>query len=396
MGSSRIERVASLDLVRGAAAFCVAIPHYFMLNSTGWQTAEAVSVLSVEVFFVLSGFVLAPQIMFCSRDGRLVNLLIFLVRRWMRTILPLLVALAAISVLVDQLFTADFFRYAFYVQNAFHQHNINDYFPVAWSLSVEEWFYVTFPVLMFVCAKAFRRVDWQFALIVVVAFIVAITALRTVFGDLQTWDAQVRRVTLFRIDSIGYGFLLYLIIQRLEASWGRTSAAYVRPVLAALLIGLSVLGLCVTMWAIAPEGGASRHVFPFVAAAFAMSVIALSYLSNSFFDKPYLGGLCIYLGRISYSVYLFHMMLVLLMRPSLQQLPLLAQLCIYVAGCVIFCSIFYQYFEKPILAARPKFKLGRSLVLGSLAPQARSQAAIAAAVTLIEEPGETVAVVKVD
>jgi len=395
MGSSRIERIASLDLVRGAAAFSVAIPHYFALNSTDRPTAEAVSVLSVEVFFVLSGFVLASQIMFCSRDGRPVNLLIFLVRRWMRTILPFLVALAAISVLVDQLFTADFFRYAFYVQNAYGQHNIKDYFPVAWSLSVEEWFYVTFPLLLFVCAKAFRRVDVQFALIVVVAFIVAITALRTVFGDLQTWDAQVRRVTLFRIDLIGYGFLLYLIIQRLEASWGRTSPAYVRPALAALLVGLSVLGLYLTMWAIAPDGGASRHVFPFVAAGFAMSVIALFYLSSSFFDKPYLGGFCIYLGRLSYSVYLFHIMLILLLRPSLQQLPILAQLGIYVAGCVIFCSIFYQYFEKPILAARPTFKLGRSPVLGSLAPQARSQGAIAAAVTLIEEPRQAVAV-KVD
>jgi peptidoglycan/LPS O-acetylase OafA/YrhL len=395
MGSSRIERIASLDLVRGAAAFCVAIPHYFVLNSTDWPTAEAVSVLSVEVFFILSGFVLAPQIMFCSRDGRLVNLLIFLMRRWMRTILPFLVALAAISVLVDQLLTADFFRYAFYVQNAYGQHNIRDYFPIAWSLSVEEWFYVTFPVLIFICARAFRRADMQFALIVVVAFIVAITALRTVFGDLQTWDAQVRRVTLFRIDSIGYGFLLYLIIQRLEARWSRSSAAYVRPILAALLIGFAVLGLCLTTWAIAPEGGGSRYFFPFVAAAFAMSVIALSYLSNSFFDKPYLGGFCIYLGRISYSVYLFHIMLILLLRPSLQHLPLFAQLSIYVAGCAIFCGIFYQYFEKPILAARPKFKPGRSPVLASLAPQARSQGAIAAAVTLIEEPAQAAAV-KVD
>ena len=41
MGSSRVERIASLDLVRGAAAFCVAIPHYFVLNSTDWkQLAE--------------------------------------------------------------------------------------------------------------------------------------------------------------------------------------------------------------------------------------------------------------------------------------------------------------------------------------------------------------------
>jgi peptidoglycan/LPS O-acetylase OafA/YrhL len=97
-----------------------------VLNSADWPAAQAVSVLAVEVFFVLSGFVLAPQIIFCSCDGRIVNLWVFLTRRWMRTIPPFLVALVAISLLTDQLMTGDFFRYAFYVQNAFEQHP--DYF----------------------------------------------------------------------------------------------------------------------------------------------------------------------------------------------------------------------------------------------------------------------------
>ena len=134
---SKVERVASLDLVRGTAAFTVAISHHFVLNSTDWPAAQAVSELAVEVFFVLSGFVLAPQILFCSRDGRIVNLWVFLTRRWMRTIPPFLVALVAISLLTDQLMTGDFFRYVFYVQNVFAQHNVQDYFAVAWSLSTE-------------------------------------------------------------------------------------------------------------------------------------------------------------------------------------------------------------------------------------------------------------------
>src|SRR5262249_36467213 len=102
----------------------------------------------------------------------------------------------------------------------------------------------------------------------------------------------------------------------------------------------------------------SRYIFPFVAAAVAMSVIALSYLTNSFVDKPYLGGFCIYLGRISYSVYLFYIMLILLLRPSLQHLPLLVQLCIYVAGCAILLQHFLPVLRKADSRCAPEVQAG--------------------------------------
>src|SRR5262245_32515456 len=156
------ERVASLDLVRGLAACSVAFCHYLTTNSQLWPRAETISILAVEVFFVLSGFVLAPQIIRCSQDGRAINLMIFLVRRWMRTVPPYLLALAAISILTGQLLTGDFIRYCLYLQNFIRQSNIADYYPVAWSLSVEEWFYVTFPLLVFIAAKATPARDFRF------------------------------------------------------------------------------------------------------------------------------------------------------------------------------------------------------------------------------------------
>jgi peptidoglycan/LPS O-acetylase OafA/YrhL len=106
-----MERVAAFDLLRGIAALSVAIPHFILLNSkAGW--AESVSVLAVEVFFVLSGFVLGPQILRCLRSGRAGDLGVFLARRWMRTIPPYLFALALISVIVGHVELADFTRYA--------------------------------------------------------------------------------------------------------------------------------------------------------------------------------------------------------------------------------------------------------------------------------------------
>ena len=94
-----MKRSASLDFLRGAAAFAVAIPHYLTANAPFQPFAEAFAIAGVEVFFVLSGFVLAPQIVdwVVAKPWR--NLGVFLVRRWMRTIPPYVVALMVIAVL---------------------------------------------------------------------------------------------------------------------------------------------------------------------------------------------------------------------------------------------------------------------------------------------------------
>ncbi len=194
-----MERVAALDLLRGVAALSVAIPHFVMLNSAS-DPAEIVSVLAVEVFFVLSGFVLGPQILRCLRSGQAGDLGVFLARRWMRTIPPYLFALALMSVIVGHVELADLARYALYVENLFAQDNVTDYFPVAWSLSIEEWFYIAFPGLLMIAAWRLRNNRDGFAVLVALGFIGTITVLRQLFGNLDDWGPSVRRVVAFRVE----------------------------------------------------------------------------------------------------------------------------------------------------------------------------------------------------
>ncbi len=98
------------------------------------------------MFFVLSGFVLAPQILMCFERPTLFPT--FLARRWMRTIPVYLLALVCISLVTGKLGSDDFLRYAIYSQNLFRQSNATDYYSIAWSLSVEEWFYILFPAVL--------------------------------------------------------------------------------------------------------------------------------------------------------------------------------------------------------------------------------------------------------
>jgi len=127
-------------------------------------------------------------------------------------------------VVFRELGSADFFRYAGYVQNLSSQYNNRDYYPVAWSLSVEEWYYVVFPPFLLLYGKLVtRRGDWSEYIWAALLFIACITLLRFVYGAVEDWGAHVRRVVVFRIDSIAYGFLLYLVLQR--ATFALTSSS---------------------------------------------------------------------------------------------------------------------------------------------------------------------------
>ena len=101
----------------------------------------------------------------------------------------------------------------------------------------------------------------------------------------------------------------------------------------------------------------SQQAFPYVTAAMGASAVALAHKAEFLFMKrKRLADFCRYLGGISYSVYLFHIILIMLLKPKLQNLDLIWQLLAYLSCLVVLCSIFWIYFEKPVLAARPKYR----------------------------------------
>ena len=109
--------------------------------------------------------------------------------------------------------------------------------------------------------------------------------------------------------------------------------------------------------AIGATGGAlSEQLFPFLAALFGCAVLSFFYLIAPIIQRigP-LRALSIYLGRISYSIYLFHIIAAQLLLPYGAGLPLAGRLGIYISVIVVFCSLFFWYFERPILAMRPRY-----------------------------------------
>lgn len=351
---SHAERVESLDLLRGLAAFAVMIPHFFMYYlADASALAEITSVTAVEVFFVLSGFVLGPQIVLCARRRNWATLRTFLLRRWMRTIPSYLVALLAISVIFGQIGSLDFWRYASYTQNLFSQHNARDYYPVAWSLSVEEWYYVAFPPFLLLYGKLTRVTGAWFEYAgAAVLFILVITLIRLAYGDMGDWGEHVRRVVEFRIDSIAYGFLLYLILEQAKFEWN----AALRLIAFLLLAASTALLFYINLQMLEGQAAWPKHIHPFVSAAFGMSTVTFFLSINALLRMEWMKAIGTCLGQISYPVYLFHLAILYVLARFLPPHNDAWHFLLYAGAVVLFTTIFFHGFEKPILASRPRYR----------------------------------------
>jgi peptidoglycan/LPS O-acetylase OafA/YrhL len=347
-------RLASLDFLRGMAAFLVVIPHFFVFEKIGVQTFEAISILGVEIFFVLSGYVLAPQILFIlNSENRFRNLKIFLIRRWMRTIPAYLIALICISVFSHRLWSPDFFRYLVYAQNLWRQLNTDDYFSIAWSLSVEEWFYITFPVFLILFLELTRRKNLGTAIVAAASFIVLITIARSMLGDYQNWGPAVRRAVAFRIDSIAYGFVLYIAVNRTSFDIRKIPA----PLIWLAFAIIAVAGVFVTTSIGNNQSFWLETLFPFYAAIFGAACIICALRADALFvSHKKLAHLGFFLGRISYSVYLFHLIVLTAIAGKFSGLPIPLLFCLVIGTTVMLAYLMYTAIEAPILAARPRFK----------------------------------------
>ena len=332
-------KYVSLEYYRGLAALGVAVFHFFSYSS-GEQVYEFASLIFVEMFFPLSGFVLARQMLFVVEHKP--QLTIFLMRRWMRTIPLFVLALLSISVLASEVGSFDFFQYLFFLKYLSPALLGNDYYPIVWSLAVEEWYYVVFPLILI---ALHRTADRKALLLSSGAFIAAIFLVKFIL--LLEGNVQYTRIaTLGRLDSIAFGFLFFILIERQPRTF---RYLVLLCVLSGLALGHSTFVYYVT------NSFSSQLYFLYASSIFFSSAVSLLYLAEK--DRPYRSPaafvqLGLWMGRISYSMYLFHLLIILL----LSRFGALDNIFLYLAVVVGVCVALFYAFESPILKARPGYR----------------------------------------
>jgi peptidoglycan/LPS O-acetylase OafA/YrhL len=187
MGFFKLEqsnnRVFGLDLLRFVAIFMVLLGHSLILAPKYLKPFVYKFLFDgVAIFFVLSGFLIGGiLIKQLNKEKPSFNGLVdFWKRRWMRTLPAYLVILIFLLIytafLIPKNLPDDWFRFFFFTQNLFAFRP--SFFAEAWSLSIEEWFYLSVPLLLFGALMLFKSsIKWTI-LFVSLLVLVAVTYYR--------------------------------------------------------------------------------------------------------------------------------------------------------------------------------------------------------------------------
>jgi peptidoglycan/LPS O-acetylase OafA/YrhL len=212
-------RVVGLDFIRATAIILVVVSHALRFSPfVGEGAAQAELTLGfygVEIFFVLSGFLIGTILLRVEKNPGLTGN--FWMRRWMRTLPAYYTVLLITPLLYIAFFGAanlEFKQvapYFVFAQNLWKPHP--EFFGVAWSLSVEEWFYLLFPVGLFLMWKSKLRPSVPAVAITLFAIAIISRTIMSCNADLN-WDSGIRKIVLCRIDAIVPGVLMAWLAQR--------------------------------------------------------------------------------------------------------------------------------------------------------------------------------------
>jgi peptidoglycan/LPS O-acetylase OafA/YrhL len=289
--------VPELDGVRGVAVLLVMICHSAMWLPHSWlRTVLVEGKIGVDLFFVLSGFLITGILLDTQRDRSALRN--FYIRRGLR-IWPLyfgflLVAFVALRRMVPSGLSP--WAYALFLQNFLYTAGIGPVLDPTWSLAVEEQFYLIWP---WIALRATRET----VLKICCGVLVAAPLLRCAFHFMGASDQFIYVNTFCRLDGIAAGGVL--------AAWARSPSfdirQFRRPAILAFLVAGAGITTCYTLaprhWLFAELRGTS------VAIAFAGFVALGLAINNSkrLLARVLRNWSLAGIGRISYALYLFNL-----------------------------------------------------------------------------------------
>lgn len=322
----------------------------------------------VTLFFVLSGFLIGGiLIRLMEEKGMRIDVLWkFWLRRWFRT-LPayflVLLMLCTLHLLFNENFTLkSVSRYFVFSQNLFAHYEFS-FFQEAWSLSVEEWFYVLFPVLLGVIGWTVKISAKRVVAMACLLVAVAVTAFRLYrYATMPVTDEDqltlmFGRLVVTRLDSLMYGVFGAYLYQYHHQAW----IQYKKP----WLIG-GILMVAVTKYVLplyTPPIGVYTSVFSYTL----ISISALMLMPFFSQMKTYSGLLfkpITYISLMSYSMYLVHFSIVrrwIVNRidwsyfTENHEMIILLKLGTFWVLVFVFSFYLYKYFERPMTKWRERF-----------------------------------------
>jgi peptidoglycan/LPS O-acetylase OafA/YrhL len=346
-----------IDGLRAVAVLPVVAFHFLIL-----PTLVTGGFVGVDIFFVISGYLITRTI-FDDINSNTYSIVGFYNRR-IRRIFPALFAIFIFCMIAtffsslppeatktgQAILSSIFFvsNYLFYSQSGYFDRNLETN-PLlhTWSLSVEEQFYVIFPVVIYLLRTFSDRTRIRLLYAIALAsllssawmvftdsaaafFLVQFRAWELLIGSLLAVDAIPKLVRQWQAELVGIGGIALIV-----GSVFLISKETPFP-------GLAALAPCVGAAAVIHSGAANKTLTSRVLAFFPFRFI----------------------GLISYSVYLWHWPLIVFYRLIFANDPSRIEKGALVVACILVATVSWRFIEQPFREKPYKLKPYGTLVAG--------------------------------
>jgi len=348
-------RIKVLDGLRGLAILLVIFSHMpqiveIPLDTNAYTLFQAFNFgyLGVDIFLALSGFLITRILIKEKKEGTL-SLKVFFIKRAFR-ILPIYLLTVLICGII---FTWEGIGYLLtYTANYYFAFGDGTH-PLenAWSLSVEEHYYLIWPlVIVFFSLERVRKYSWLITLCITLSA----TVLVYQFFDNETARSLIYFGTEFKILVLCLGSFM-AFYEKPITTWNKDVATRV--------FGISSIMFFVL--AFAAEFNFLKNLLPsaalrsFTNALCAIAILILAIIqenTNSIYNSLFDNKIINYIGTISYGLYLFHypifygwcMLTQQTLGTSVTFIAFLPPL----ALTFLLAALSFQYIEQPLLRYR--------------------------------------------
>lgn len=364
------KRIANLDGLRFIAAAVVAVCHFdlikvhFGLERTGWRFFSNSAQVAVTFFFVLSGFLITWLLLrekLADVAGR-ISIRRFYGKR-IRRIWPLYYLLLLLTFFVfreisllhpsggnewaagNNLVMKRFTGYLFFLPNyTEYTWGPQFYFGQTWSLGVEEFFYLFFPVGLYFVSK--QGVLKYLVMLAAVFFLLSVGV--HFFNRYSFVPGGVKSILFvffdkYRIYAFAAGGIgAWLLLNRDSTITHRLVLLEKKPVARTLLFLLTGLVL----------GGITFSFLTQQVYSMLIAILIYATVSSGISFSLLNSRVMIYLGKISYGIYMLHglgIIIVLQLAGNLEGLSMAGEILLAAAAVlltILLATASYELFEK--------------------------------------------------
>jgi peptidoglycan/LPS O-acetylase OafA/YrhL len=363
-GEFRLGNRPPLTGIRALALVPVVVYH----SNYDWMPGS--QVVSLQIFFVLSGFLITSMLASEARRNGRISLKRFYARRIVRLYPPIVLTVALIGIYSYFVYVAaaasrvwsDALAALFYYYDyrvAFGHGALYGFFGPCWSLSIEEQFYVLWAILMTVAVATHRRrLAYGFA-IGGTLLSLADTAYLTLRVS-HVGFAEYARI-YYAFDTRAYALFLGCLLGLLASdgwyqNWSRSAQR--------MLAAAAALSAAFLVWLLFAQFGAN-WIVRIILLLFPLSTLAAAIIVTYFVICPNGWGSrftglrpLVYVGQISYTIYLIHVPVYLALVPYTNRTTFsvhwFAHWLLALAVIAVIASASWHFMEKPLQAWRDR------------------------------------------